>query len=131
MKGRNMASTKKKPATIAAYVQAAPKESRAKLRAMIACIRKAAPGVTAELKWGMPAFSDRRILVMCAGYKRHIGFYPTAAAVKAFEKDLTGYVRGRGSIQFSLEKPLPVGLIGRITRFRVREAGKLDRKWRS
>ena len=98
---------------------------------MRACIRKAAPGATESLKWGMPAFSGRRILVMFAAFKHHIGFYPTPSAVKAFAKDLSKFKTAKGSIQFPLERPLPLALIRRITAFRVGESNEEDRKWRS
>jgi uncharacterized protein YdhG (YjbR/CyaY superfamily) len=68
----------------------------------------------------MPAFSDGRILVMFAGFKHHIGFYPTPSAVNAFAKDISGFKTAKGSIQFLLEKPLPLTLIRKITAFRAR-----------
>jgi uncharacterized protein YdhG (YjbR/CyaY superfamily) len=124
-----MAPTKAK--TLAEYIDAAPKESRKKLREMRATIRKSAPGVTESLKWGMPAFSYGRILVMFGGFKHHIGFYPTRSAMKAFAKDLSKFARAAGSIQFPLEKPLPLALIRKITAFRVRESIEQDGKWRT
>jgi uncharacterized protein YdhG (YjbR/CyaY superfamily) len=126
-----MTPKKAKPKTVSEYIAAAPKESRAKLRQMRACIRKAAPGATESLKWSMPAFSGRRILVMFAAFKHHIGFFPTAAATKTFAKDLAGFKTGKGSIQFPLAKPLPLALIRKITAFRVRESAKQDAKWRT
>lgn len=126
-----MISRRAKPRTLSEYVDAAPKETRKKLSEMRACIRKAAPGAEESLKWGMPAFSYRRILVMFAAFKHHIGFYPTPSAVKAFAKNLSGYKTAKGSIQFPLEKPLPLPLIRKITAFRIRESNEQDRKWRS
>jgi uncharacterized protein YdhG (YjbR/CyaY superfamily) len=126
-----MSAKKSKPKTVSEYIAAAPPEARAKLRQMRACIRKAAPGTTESLKWSMPAYSGRRILVLFAAFKRHIGFFPMASAVKAFSKDLKGFKTGKGSIQFPLERPLPLALIRKITQFRVRESGKRDGKRRS
>ena len=126
-----MPAEKKRPATIAEYINAAPKETRAKLREMHKCIRAAAPGAIEGLKWGMPAFSYKRILVTFAVFKHHIGFYPTPSAVKAFEKELSKYVTAKGSIQFPLEKPLPSPLIRKITAFRVRESLERDKTWRT
>lgn len=126
-----MTSHAMRPKTVTEYIDAAPKEARKKLREMRACIRAAAPGAEESLKWGMPAFSHRRILVMYAAFKKHIGFYPTPSAVKAFKKDLSKFATARGSIQFPLEKPLPLRLIRKITAFRVRESVQEDRKWRT
>jgi uncharacterized protein YdhG (YjbR/CyaY superfamily) len=126
----NMVS-KEKPKDITEYINSTPKDTQKKLHEMIACIRKAAPGANESLKWGMPAFSYRRILVTFAVFKHHIGFYPTPSAVVAFAKDLSKYKTAKGSIQFPLEKPLPLPLIRRITAFRVQEINKEDRKWKS
>ncbi len=94
------------------------------------CVRAAAPGATEGLKWGMPAFSYHRILVTFAGFKRHIGFYPTPSAVKAFEEKLTCYITAESSIQFPLDKPLPLSLIRKIILFRVKECLQEDKKWK-
>ena len=126
-----MKSGRTRPTTITEYINAAPKDARKPLRDMRACIRKAAPGATESLKWGMPPFSYHRILVTFAAHRHHIGFYPTPSAVKAFSKELAKYPTARGSIQFPLGKPLPLPLIRRITAFRVRESTQQDGKWRS
>jgi uncharacterized protein YdhG (YjbR/CyaY superfamily) len=126
-----MTPKKARPKTITEYINAAPREAQKKLREMRACIRNSAPGAKESLKWGMPAFSYRRILVVFAGFKHHIGFYPTPSAVKAFAKDLSKFHTARGSIQFPLERPLPLPLIRRITAFRVRESIEEDGKWRT
>ncbi|HEV2668730.1 MAG TPA: DUF1801 domain-containing protein, partial [Blastocatellia bacterium] len=76
-----MASKKARPKNITEYIDAAPKEAQKKLHEMRACILEAAPGAEESLKWGKPAFSYQRILVMFAAFKNHIGFYPTPSAV--------------------------------------------------
>ena len=126
-----MISKKIKPGSITEYINAAPKEAREKLRQIRACIRGAAPGSEESLKWGMPAFSYKRILVTFAVFKHHIGLYPTPSAVKAFKKDLLKYKTAKGSIQFPLDKPLPLSLIRKITVFRVQESLEGDAKWKT
>jgi len=126
-----MATKKTRPATIDEYIAAAPKEAQKKLREMLTCIRIAAPDATEGLKWGMPAFSHRRILVTFAAYKHHIGFYPTPSAVKAFAKDLAKFKTSDAAIQFPVEDPLPLDLVRKITEFRVRESLAEDKKWRT
>jgi len=128
---KNIATKRTKPKNITEYIQAAPKETREKLRELRACIRKTAPGAQESLKWGMPAFSSRRILVTFAAFKHHIGFYPTPSAVKAFAKNVARFKTAKGSIQFPLEKPLPLPLIRKIIMFRVRESNEEDARWRS
>ena len=126
-----MTPQKARPQSITEYINAAPKEARKKLREMRACIRTSAPGAKESLKWGMPAFSYRRILVTFAAFQHHIGFYPTPSAVRAFRNDLSKFATAKGSIQFPLEKPLPLRLVRKITAFRVRESIEKDGKWRT
>jgi uncharacterized protein YdhG (YjbR/CyaY superfamily) len=89
-----MILAKMRPKTIDEYIQAAPREAQKKLREIHACIRAAAPGAKEGLKWGIPAFSYRRILVTFAGFKKHIGFYPAPSAVTAFAKELSKILHG-------------------------------------
>ena len=123
--------TKTKPKDIDQYIAAAPTDAQKKLREMRKCIRDAAPGAVESLKWSMPAFSYKRILVTFAAFKHHIGFYPTPSALEAFADELSKYVTGPGSIQFPLDKPLPLSLIKKITAFRVKESLQQDKKWRT
>ena len=126
-----MTPKKARPNNITEYINAAPKEAQKKLREIRACIREAAPGAEESMKWGKPAFSYQRILVMFAAFKNHIGFYPTPSAVRAFADDLSEFVTGDNSIRFPLDKPLPLSLIRKITAFRVRESIEEDGKWRT
>lgn len=121
---------KTKSTTISAYIKSTPKESQKKLREMQALIRKSAPGATEAIKWGMPSFSYKRILVIFGAFKNHIGLYATPSANIKFTKELSKYKHAKGSIQFSLDKPLPLGLITKIVKFRVKESKEEDRKWK-
>jgi len=120
-----------KPTTIAEYIAAAPKEAQKKLREMHKCIRAAAPGAEEGLKWSMPSYSYKRILVCFAAYKSHIGFYPTPSAIQAFKKELSAYKNATGSVQFPLNQPLPLDLVRRMTELRVGESREKDEKWRT
>ena len=86
-----MAIQKIKPITIEEYINAAPAAVQEKLWELHACIRKAAPGATENLKWRMPAYSYQKILVTFALFKNHIGFYPMPSAMEKFSKELNKY----------------------------------------
>ena len=126
-----MNSKKVKPKTIGEYIKNYPTPEQKKLREMLQLVRQAAPKAQEGIKWSMPSLSYKRILVMFAGFKHHIGFYPTAAAMKAFAKETSKFKTGRGSIQFPLDKPLPKALIKKITAYRVKQAIEKDGKWRT
>ncbi len=118
-----------KPQTVSQYIAQAPRESRARLREMRACLKALTPDATESLKWGIPSFSYRRILYAYAGFKHHIGFYPTPSALKEFKDDLSNYRSAKGSVQFPLDKPLPRSLIKKMARFRIRESQEKDARW--
>jgi len=120
-----------RPTTIEQYIEAAPEATQTKLRQLHGAIRKAAPGATESLKWSMPAYSYQKILVTFAIFKNHVGFYPMPSAIKAFAKELAKFKTARGSVQFPLDQKLPVSLIGKMVRFRVRESKEGTIKWRS
>jgi uncharacterized protein YdhG (YjbR/CyaY superfamily) len=124
-------SASSRATSIARYISLQPPHVRAKLREMRSLIAAAAPGAKQELKWGRPAFSLDRILVVYGGFKEHIGFFPTPSAIRAFKKELTGYQVSSSTIRFPLDQPLPGDLIRRITKFRVQESTSRDAKWRA
>lgn len=125
-----MATQKIKPDTIEEYINAAPAPVQEKLLQLHNCIRAAAPGATEGLKWNMPAYSYQKILVTFAVFKNHIGFYPMPSAIKAFAKDIAKFKTASGSVQFPLDKPLPIPLIRKIVKFRVKESKEGIIKWR-
>jgi len=125
-----MVSKKQHSTHIEEYIAAAPASIREKLLLLHHCIREEAPGAAETLKWRMPAYSFKKILVTWAVHKKHIGFYPMPSVLKAFTKDLAKFETGEGSIRFPLEKPLPLALIRKIVRFRVKESKEGVIKWR-
>jgi uncharacterized protein YdhG (YjbR/CyaY superfamily) len=120
-----------KPKTIDEYIFTSPPELQEKLWKLHECITTAAPGAKEELKWRMPAYSYQKILVTFAVFKKHIGFYPMPSAIKAFAKELAEYKTAEGSVQFPHDKPLPLTLIKKIVKFRVKESKEETLKWRS
>jgi uncharacterized protein YdhG (YjbR/CyaY superfamily) len=68
-----------------------------------------------------------------AGWKQHYSLYPaTDPLVEAFRDDLAPYeVNGKGTIRFPISQPVPVQLIGRIAKFRAKEAAEHARAKRA
>ena len=69
----------------------------------------------------MPAFKLNGMLVWFAAHSNHIGFYPRASGIEAFKKELSVYKNAKGSVQFPLDKPIPLALITKIVKFRIVE----------
>jgi uncharacterized protein YdhG (YjbR/CyaY superfamily) len=84
-------------------------------------IRKAAPEAIEAISYQMPAFKLNGNLVYFAAFKNHIGFYPTPSGIESFTEELSPYAKGKGSVQFPLDKPIPYDLVEKIVLFRVKE----------
>lgn len=111
----------KKPENIDAYIAGFPGETQKILEQLRAAIIAAAPQAEEVISYGMPAFKLNGILVYFAGYKNHIGFYPTPAGIESFKALLSNYKGAKGSVQFPLDQPLPLKLIDEIVAFRVKK----------
>ena len=103
------------------YARRFPKDVQHRLRSMREAIAAAAPGATETISYGMPAFRLDGVLVSFGAYAGHIGLYPGASGIAAFKKDLSGYKSAKGSVQFPLDEPLPLALVARIVKYRVKE----------
>ena len=107
-------------AEVDAYIASHPKVAQRKLKQMRATISKAAQTATELMSYGIPAFKTDKMLVWFAAFKKHIGFYPGADAVATFKKELSRFKFTKGSIRFPVEDALPLQLVARMVRFRVR-----------
>jgi uncharacterized protein YdhG (YjbR/CyaY superfamily) len=116
-----MKDKKDAPATIDQYIEGFPPEIQVILSKLRAAVKKAAPQAVEKISYQMPAFYLNGNLVYFAAFKNHIGFFPTSSGVAAFQKELAKYATSKGTIQFPLDKPLPLDLIKRIVKFRVKE----------
>jgi uncharacterized protein YdhG (YjbR/CyaY superfamily) len=107
--------------TIDDYIAGFPKDVQVILEELRATIRKAAPEAEETINYQIPTFTANGNLVHFAAYKSHIGFYPTPSGIAAFKKELSTYEGAKGSVQFPIDKPLPLRLITKIVKFRVKE----------
>lgn len=109
-------------ATVAKHIAAHPKPVQVMLRQLRKTIQQAAPGVEETISYGIPTYklNGKNVVHFC-GYKNHIGFYPGSQAIVEFKKNLTKYTLSKGTIQFPLDKPLPLDLITKIVKYRVKK----------
>ncbi|MGA9138916.1 MAG: DUF1801 domain-containing protein [Methanocella sp.] len=107
------------------YIAQYPPDIQEKLEKLRKVIKETAPEAEETISYRMPAFKlNGRPLVYFAPFSDHIGFFPTASGVEAFKDELTGYKTSKGTIQFPLDKPMPLDLVRRIVRFKVAEISK-------
>jgi uncharacterized protein YdhG (YjbR/CyaY superfamily) len=92
------------------------------------CIKETAPEAQEIISYGMPAFKQGKVLVYFAAFKNHIGFYALPSGNVAFQKELSKYKVGKGSIQFPLNEPMPFELIKLMVAFRIEEVENQAKK---
>jgi uncharacterized protein YdhG (YjbR/CyaY superfamily) len=118
-----MAKSKKQLKTIDEYIAAFPKEVQDVLEKIRSAIRESAPKAEEAISYRIPAFrlNGSRGSVYFAGWKNHIGFYPTPSGIEAFKKEMAPFKQEKGSVQFPLDKPIPYDLVKKIVRYKVTE----------
>lgn len=124
----------KQTTTIDEYIADCPKNVQPHLEKVRAAIRKAAPDAEEAIKYGMPTFVLQGNLIHFAGWTNHVGLYPGSKPIEIFMDELAKYEISKGTVRFPLDKPIPYGLIGKITKYCVKRnseraaAKKLKRK---
>jgi uncharacterized protein YdhG (YjbR/CyaY superfamily) len=103
------------------YIASFPNETQQVLQQLRNTIKKALPKAEEIISYGMPAYKQGSVLIYFAGYKKHIGLYPTSSGIRQFQKEIAGYKNSKGAVQFPLDKPLPLLLITKMATFRLKE----------
>jgi uncharacterized protein YdhG (YjbR/CyaY superfamily) len=109
------------PGNIDEYIAGYPGDIRINLEKIRAAIREAAPEALEKISYSMPSYTLKGMLVYFAAHTNHLGFYPFKSAIEAFKSELEPYQTSKGTVQFPYNKPLPLNLIKKIIKFRVRE----------
>ncbi|MCW7491423.1 DUF1801 domain-containing protein [Leptospira sp. 2 VSF19] len=103
------------------YIQNFPEEVQSVLQKIRKTIQKEAPEATETISYAIPTFVQNGNLLHFAAFSKHIGFYALPSGNQAFQKEISRYKSGKGSIQFPLNEPIPYPLIKKIVKFRVAE----------
>ena len=110
------------PKTVDEYLRGLPEAQKGALEDLRRTVKAALPDVEETISYQIPTFKlGGRMLVSYAAFKAHLSFFPGAAPVKAFAKELEGFKTSKGTVQFSPENPLPADLVERMVRARVAE----------
>ena len=111
------------PKTVEEYFAQVQEPARSTLSKMRATIRSVVPAEATEtISYSIPAFKHRKVLVWYAAFSDHCSLFPTAAVIEMFKDELKGYSTSKGTIHFSLNRPLPVALIKKMVKARVPQA---------
>lgn len=103
------------------YIAGFSEEVQQKLHQIRTCIHLAAPQASEKISYAMPTFYLNGNLVHFAAYQHHIGFYPGPDALLQFADEVRKYKNSKGAVQFPLDAQLPLGLVKKIVRYRVKK----------
>lgn len=106
---------------IGSYILQFPADVRKVLEQVREAIRRAAPDAEETISYQMPAFRQHGILVYFAAWKQHLGLYPPITGDTALEGAVARYAGPKGNLQFPLDEPIPLDLIERIVKLRVKQ----------
>lgn len=110
-----------KATSIDEYIANFPSEVQAILEEVRLTIRQAAPKAEETISYAIPAFKQHGMLVYFAAFKNHIGFYPPIRGDVKLEQAIAKYAGEKGNLRFPLDEPMPLGLIKRIVKLRVKQ----------
>lgn len=115
----------KKPENTDEYISSFPLATQKVLCQIRTTIKKIAPKAEEGISYGIPVFIlNGTYLIYFAGYKNHVSIYPAPRGKDEFKKVLSAYKGGKGTVQFPLDKPVPLSLISKMVRFRIKENSK-------
>lgn len=124
-----MGNTKLTSPEIDAYIADTPTPARDMLLKMREAIRSALPAEAEEvISYRMPAYKLKKVLVWYAAFQDHCSLFPTPAILDRFKDDLTRFKTAKGTVQFPLDKPLPVPLIKKLVKARLQQSGSKPAK---
>ena|SRR5215467_10314582 len=109
------------PKTVDGYIAGFPQDVQEILKKVRSAVRKAAPAAEETISYRIPSYTLNGKLVYFAAFKRHIGFYPRVTGIAKFKRELSAYEGAKGSVRFPLDRPIPLGLVSKIVKFRVKE----------
>ena len=112
-----------KYADVDEYMASLPDDRRRVMEELRSTIRAAAPEASEAIAYNMPAFRlDGRFFVSYEAYKHHYSLFPWSdAMVSELGAEMEPYAVGKGTIRFPADAPIPVDLVSRIIRIRLRE----------
>jgi uncharacterized protein YdhG (YjbR/CyaY superfamily) len=111
---------KERPKSVDTYISAAPKEVQDKLSEIRAAIREVAPTAVESISYGMPGYDKGRV-AWFGLMKAHIGLYLRPPIIAEHKKELEGYKTTRSAIRFPLDKGLPIPLIKKLVKARMKK----------
>lgn len=125
-----MKKSMKGPGTVDEYLEALPAKERGVLSDLRKTIRATAPQAEEVIGYGMPGYKYHGMLVYFAAFKKHLSFFPGSSLLELFGKEAEKYKTSKGTLQFTVDDPIPASLVKKIVKARMKqnEANQLARQ---
>jgi len=109
------------PKTVDEYLAQVPDDARATLEKLRRTIKLAAPQAVEVISYRIPMFKHHGMLVAFAAFKDHCSFFPGSGVMEAYKEELKNYKTSKGTIRFTLSKPLPASLVKKLVKARLKQ----------
>jgi len=103
-----------------AYIQAAGSAARGKLEEVRIAIREVAPGARESISYGMPYYDYKGRLAWFGLQSNYIGLYLRPPVIREHPKELRGYVTTKSAVHLPLDRDIPVSLVKKLVRARMK-----------
>jgi len=111
----------KTAASVNEYIATADPHAKKALREIRKTIKDAAPKAEEVISYQIPGYKYHGMLVFFAAWKNHISLYPAPWGAESLKKEMAAYEGSKGTIKFPLDKPMPLALIKKMVKYRVKE----------
>lgn len=97
------------------YLKSVDEAQKAELERVRGAIKKIVPELTESISYGIPALKyKQKYLVGFAAFKDHMSLFPTSGPIAELKAELTDFKTSKGTIQFTLEQPIPDELLKKV-----------------
>ena len=103
------------------YIATADPQAKKALKDIRKTIKDAAPKAEEVISYQIPGYKYHGMLVFFAAWKNHISLYPAPWKAEDLKKEMSAYEGSKGTIKFPLDKPMPLTLIKKMVKYRIKE----------
>ena len=111
----------KTAASVDEYIAAADPQAKKALKDIRKTIKESAPKAEEVISYQIPGYKYHGMLVFFAAWKNHISLYPAPWSAEPLKKEMSAYEGSKGTIKFPLDKPMPLTLIKKMVKYRIKE----------
>ena len=108
-------------ATVDEYISLAEPKAKKALKDIRKTIKATAPKAEEVISYQIPGYKYHGMLVFFAAWKNHISLYPAPWRAETLKKEMSLYEGSKGTIKFPIDEPMPLSLIKKMVKYRVKE----------